>query len=121
MGGTGGPMMGQGVGPGRMIPGMSAAMPPRGPPGSRGMVGMQMMGNGEKSPRLMLNRSQTGHFDIFSAFLLLFFLEMGMANPAYPQQHAPPNQTAPWPDQMMAMDHCGNQSRCESLNSRNGI
>lgn len=61
MGGTGGPMMGQGVGPGRMIPGMSAAMPPRGPPGSRGMVGMQMMGNGEKNPRLMSTRIQTGN------------------------------------------------------------
>uniref|UniRef100_A0A671Z1R2 Nuclear receptor coactivator 2 n=1 Tax=Sparus aurata TaxID=8175 RepID=A0A671Z1R2_SPAAU len=37
--------------------------------------------------------------------------EMEMATPAYPQQHAPPNQTAPWPDRMMAMDHYGNQSR----------
>uniref|UniRef100_A0A8C4IEG8 Nuclear receptor coactivator 2 n=1 Tax=Dicentrarchus labrax TaxID=13489 RepID=A0A8C4IEG8_DICLA len=36
--------------------------------------------------------------------------KMEMANPAYPQQQAPPNQTAPWPDRMI-MDHYGNQSR----------
>ncbi|XP_040910760.1 nuclear receptor coactivator 2-like isoform X2 [Toxotes jaculatrix] len=80
IGGTA-PMMGQGIGPGRMVPNMNTALPPRGPPGSRAMVNMQMMGN-----------------------------EMDMANPAYPQQQAPPNQTAPWPDRMM-MDHYGNQSR----------
>lgn len=34
-----------------------------------------------------------------------------MASPAYPQQHAPPNQTAPWPEQMLSMDHYGGQSR----------
>ncbi|XP_059200078.1 nuclear receptor coactivator 2-like isoform X3 [Centropristis striata] len=77
-----GPMMGQGVGPGRMVPNINAAMATRGPPGSRAMVNMQMMGN-----------------------------EMEMANPTYPQQQAPPNQTVPWPNQMMAMDHYGNQSR----------
>ncbi|XP_035526242.1 nuclear receptor coactivator 2-like isoform X2 [Morone saxatilis] len=82
IGGTAGPMMGQGVGPGRMVPNMNTAMPTRGPPGSRPMVNMQMMGN-----------------------------EMEMANPAYPQQQAPPNQTAPWPDRMITMDHYGNQSR----------
>lgn len=49
MGGSVGPMMGQTVAPGRMIPNMSAAMPSRGPPGSRGMVGMQMMASGEES------------------------------------------------------------------------
>lgn len=49
MGGSVGPMMGQTVAPGRMIPNMSAAMPSRGAPGSRGMVGMQMMANGERS------------------------------------------------------------------------
>lgn len=32
-------------------------------------------------------------------------------NTAYPQPHGPPNQTAPWPDQMLSMDHYGNQSR----------
>ncbi|XP_018528217.1 nuclear receptor coactivator 2 isoform X1 [Lates calcarifer] len=81
IGGPTGPMMGQGMGPGRMVPSMNTALPTRGPPGSRAMVNMQMMGN-----------------------------EMDMANPAYPQQQAPPNQTAPWPDRMM-MDHYGNQSR----------
>ncbi|XP_070774696.1 nuclear receptor coactivator 2-like [Enoplosus armatus] len=82
IGETAGPMMGQGVGPGRMLPNMNAVLPTRGPPGSRPMVNIQMMGN-----------------------------EMQMANPAYPQQQAPPNQTAPWPDRMIAMDHYGNQSR----------
>lgn len=47
MGGNGGPMMGQGVGPGRMVPSMNAALPTRVPPGSRGLVNMQMMGSGE--------------------------------------------------------------------------
>ncbi|XP_056248264.1 nuclear receptor coactivator 2-like isoform X3 [Seriola aureovittata] len=79
MGGTAGPMMGQGIGPGRMVPNMNSGLPTRGPPGSRAMVNMQMMGN-------------------------------EVANPTYTQQHAPPNQTAPWPDRMM-MDHYGNQSR----------
>uniref|UniRef100_A0A3Q1AH63 Nuclear receptor coactivator 2 n=1 Tax=Amphiprion ocellaris TaxID=80972 RepID=A0A3Q1AH63_AMPOC len=45
MGGTAGPMMAQGVGPGRMVPNMNAALPTRGPSGSRAMVNMQMMGN----------------------------------------------------------------------------
>ncbi|KAM3604316.1 uncharacterized protein V6R79_009365 [Siganus canaliculatus] len=82
LGGAGGPMMGQTVGPGRMVPNLNTALPPRGPTGSRAIVNMQMMGN-----------------------------EMEMTNPAYPQQHAPPNQTAPWPDRMVTMDHYGNQSR----------
>lgn len=47
IGGNGGPMMGQGVGPGCMVPSMNAAMVTRGPPGPRGLVNMQMMGNGE--------------------------------------------------------------------------
>ena len=48
IGGTAGPMMGQGVG--RMVPNMNPSLPTRvgGPPGSRAMVNMQMMGNGEK-------------------------------------------------------------------------
>ncbi|XP_053293905.1 nuclear receptor coactivator 2 [Pleuronectes platessa] len=81
IGGPQGQMMGQGIGPGRMVPTMNTGLPTRGHPGSRAMVNMQMMGN-----------------------------EMEMANPSYPQQQAPPNQTAPWPDRMM-MDHYGNQSR----------
>uniref|UniRef100_A0A3Q3IPC9 DUF1518 domain-containing protein n=1 Tax=Monopterus albus TaxID=43700 RepID=A0A3Q3IPC9_MONAL len=82
IGATVGPMMGQGVGPGRMVP--SAALPTRGPPGSRAMVN------------------------------IVFFLpsEMEMANPSYSQQQVPPNQTAPWPDRMM-MEHYTNQSRCD--------
>lgn len=48
IGGNGGPMMGQGVGPGRMVPSMNAALPTRVPLGSRGLVNMQMMGSGEK-------------------------------------------------------------------------
>ncbi|XP_030607204.1 nuclear receptor coactivator 2-like isoform X2 [Archocentrus centrarchus] len=83
IGGSAGPVMGQGVGAGRMVPNMNPALPTRGsvPSGSRPMINMQMMGN-----------------------------EMEMAAPPYPQQQAPPNQTAPWPDRMM-MDHYGNQSR----------
>ncbi|XP_070701171.1 nuclear receptor coactivator 2-like [Pempheris klunzingeri] len=81
VGGTAGPMMGQGVGPGHMVPNVNTVL--RGPPGSRAMVNMQMMGNGE----------------------------MEMTNHAYPQQQPPPNQTAPWPDRMITMDHYGNQSR----------
>ncbi|XP_068582220.1 nuclear receptor coactivator 2-like isoform X2 [Cebidichthys violaceus] len=83
MGGTAGPMMGGGVGPSRMVPNMNAALHSRGPAGSRAMVSMQMMGN-----------------------------EMEMGTPAYTQQQAPPNQTAPWTNRgMMAVDHYGNQSR----------
>lgn len=44
----GGPLMGQGIGPGRMLPSMSAALAGRGLPGSRAMVNMQMMGSGEQ-------------------------------------------------------------------------
>ncbi|XP_029970514.1 nuclear receptor coactivator 2-like isoform X2 [Salarias fasciatus] len=82
LGSTAGPMMGQGVGPGRMVPSMNASLPTRGSghPGSRAMVNMQMMGG-----------------------------EMELATPPYPHQQAPPNQTAPWPDRMM--EHYGNQSR----------
>lgn len=45
-GGTAGPMMGQGVGPGCMVP--NSVQPTRGAPASRAMVNMRMMGNGEK-------------------------------------------------------------------------
>lgn len=50
MGGSAGPVMGQGVGPGRMVPNMNAALPARGSvtSGSRAMVNMQMMGNGKR-------------------------------------------------------------------------
>ncbi|XP_017285058.1 nuclear receptor coactivator 2 isoform X2 [Kryptolebias marmoratus] len=92
LGGTMGPMMGQGFG--RMVPNMNPALPTRGsaPPVSRAMANMQMMGN-----------------------------DLDMAAPPYHSQHAPPNQTAPWPDRMM-MDHYGNQSRPPySLPQEDGI
>lgn len=41
-------MISQGIGPGRMLPSMNAALATRGLPGSRGMVNMQMMGSGEE-------------------------------------------------------------------------
>ncbi|XP_068604664.1 nuclear receptor coactivator 2-like [Brachionichthys hirsutus] len=75
-----GGMMGQGIG--CMVPNMNAALQTRGPPGSRTMVNMQMMGN-----------------------------EMEMGNAAYHQQQVPANHNAPWPDRMIAVDHYGNQSR----------
>uniref|UniRef100_A0A3Q2ECM0 Nuclear receptor coactivator n=1 Tax=Cyprinodon variegatus TaxID=28743 RepID=A0A3Q2ECM0_CYPVA len=89
-GGNSGPMMPHGVG--RMVPGMNPTLPTRsnGSNVSRALVNMQMMGNGaKKSPKRYLD----------------------MAAPPYHQQQAPPNQTAPWPDRMMMMDHYGNQSR----------
>ncbi|XP_019730623.1 nuclear receptor coactivator 2-like isoform X2 [Hippocampus comes] len=64
----------------RMLSDINGAAPARGAP-PRSVVGMQMMAG-----------------------------EMELTNPAYPQQHAPPNQTAPWPDRMM-MDHYGSQNR----------
>uniref|UniRef100_A0A8C5I3V3 Nuclear receptor coactivator n=1 Tax=Gouania willdenowi TaxID=441366 RepID=A0A8C5I3V3_GOUWI len=83
MGGPQGPLMGQGMGPGRMIPNINAALPMRSgdASASRAMVNLQMMSN-----------------------------EMEMATPPYPHPQAPPNQTAPWLGRMM-MDHYGNQSR----------
>lgn len=48
MGGSGA-LMGQGMGPGRMLPSMNAALATRGLPASRGMVNMQMMGGGEEA------------------------------------------------------------------------
>uniref|UniRef100_A0A3Q0T025 DUF1518 domain-containing protein n=1 Tax=Amphilophus citrinellus TaxID=61819 RepID=A0A3Q0T025_AMPCI len=55
--------------------------------------------------------------DIMCFCFFLFLIEMEMATPPYPQQQAPPNQTAPWPDRMM-MDHYGNQSSNTNLLSR---
>ncbi|MEQ2243275.1 hypothetical protein ILYODFUR_005353 [Ilyodon furcidens] len=81
-GGSAGPMTAHGVG--RMVPSMNSALPTRssGPNVARALVNMQMMGN-----------------------------DLDMAAPPYHQQQAPPNQTAPWPDRMMMIDHYGNQSR----------
>lgn len=71
IGGSGGPLMGQGIGPGRMMPGMNAALATRGLPGSRGMVNMQMMGGGEEGrnpPLLTIEPFLSLH-----VFLLLLF------------------------------------------------
>uniref|UniRef100_A0A4W5LGP4 Nuclear receptor coactivator n=1 Tax=Hucho hucho TaxID=62062 RepID=A0A4W5LGP4_9TELE len=81
----------QRMGPdGRMVSNISAGVPMRPSnqqPGPRQMVPMQMMGNVQS--------------------------DMEMAGPPYPGQQAPPNQTAPWPDRMMSVDHgpYGNQNR----------
>uniref|UniRef100_A0A673ZY09 Nuclear receptor coactivator n=1 Tax=Salmo trutta TaxID=8032 RepID=A0A673ZY09_SALTR len=81
----------QRMGPdGRMVPNVSAGVPMRPSnqqSGPRQMVPMQMMGNVQS--------------------------DMEMAGPPYPGQQAPPNQTAPWPDRMMSVDHepYGNQNR----------
>ncbi|XP_077413219.1 nuclear receptor coactivator 2-like isoform X2 [Vanacampus margaritifer] len=76
------PSLAHGVRAARMLSNINGAVPARGPPPpSRSVVGMQIMAG-----------------------------EMELPNPAYPQQYAPPNQTAPWPDWMM-MDHFGTQSR----------
>ncbi|XP_010882020.2 nuclear receptor coactivator 2 isoform X2 [Esox lucius] len=83
-----GPALQQRMGPdGRMVPNVSAGVPMRPSnqqPGPRQMVPIQGMGN-----------------------------EMEMAAPPYPGQQAPPNQTAPWPDRMIPVDHgpYGNQNR----------
>lgn len=102
MGGSGGALMGQGMGPARMLPGM------RGLPGSRGLVSMQMMGSGEDlRNHRWFPQKRSRRLTSFSSCPS----DMEMASPAYPQQHAPPNQTAPWPEQMLSMDHYGGQSR----------
>eukprot|EP00063_Salmo_salar_P071358 XP_014046193.1 PREDICTED: nuclear receptor coactivator 2-like isoform X4 [Salmo salar] len=81
----------QRMGPdGRMVPNVSAGVPMRPSnqqSGPRQMVPMQMMRNVQS--------------------------DMEMAGPPYPGQQAPPNQTAPWPDRMMSVDHgpYGNQNR----------
>ncbi|XP_077368654.1 nuclear receptor coactivator 2-like isoform X3 [Festucalex cinctus] len=83
------PSLAHGVRTARMLSNINGAVAARGPTppsSSRSLVGMQMMA-----------------------------AEMELPNPAYPQQHAPPNQTAPWPDRMMTMmmmsDHYGSQNR----------
>uniref|UniRef100_A0A6Q2XDQ5 Nuclear receptor coactivator n=1 Tax=Esox lucius TaxID=8010 RepID=A0A6Q2XDQ5_ESOLU len=79
-----GPALQQRMGPdGRMVPNVSAGVPMRPSnqqPGPRQMVPIQVI----------LNPVQA---------------EMEMAAPPYPGQQAPPNQTAPWPDRMIPVDH----------------
>uniref|UniRef100_A0A8C7JVU7 Nuclear receptor coactivator 2 n=1 Tax=Oncorhynchus kisutch TaxID=8019 RepID=A0A8C7JVU7_ONCKI len=91
----------QRMGPdGRMVPNISAGVPMRPSnqqPGPRPMVPMQMMGNVQS--------------------------DMEMAGPPYPGQQALPNQTAPWPDRMMSVDHrpYGNQNRQAYGNSQDEV
>uniref|UniRef100_A0A8C8LN45 Nuclear receptor coactivator n=1 Tax=Oncorhynchus tshawytscha TaxID=74940 RepID=A0A8C8LN45_ONCTS len=91
----------QRMGPdGRMVPNLSAGVPMRPSnqqPGPRQMVPMQMMGNVQS--------------------------DMEMAGPPYPGQQALPNQTAPWPDRMMSVDHrpYGNQNRQAYGNSQDEV
>uniref|UniRef100_A0A8C7T9V8 Nuclear receptor coactivator n=1 Tax=Oncorhynchus mykiss TaxID=8022 RepID=A0A8C7T9V8_ONCMY len=91
----------QRMGPdGRMVPNISAGVPMRPSnqqPGPRQMVPMQMMGNVQS--------------------------DMEMAGPPYPGQQALPNQTAPWPDRMMSVDHrpYGNQNRQAYGNSQDEV
>uniref|UniRef100_A0A8C8F686 Nuclear receptor coactivator n=1 Tax=Oncorhynchus tshawytscha TaxID=74940 RepID=A0A8C8F686_ONCTS len=85
---------------GRMVPNLSAGVPMRPSnqqPGPRQMVPMQMMGNVQS--------------------------DMEMAGPPYPGQQALPNQTAPWPDRMMSVDHrpYGNQNRQAYGNSQDEV
>uniref|UniRef100_A0A8C7K6N6 Nuclear receptor coactivator 2 n=1 Tax=Oncorhynchus kisutch TaxID=8019 RepID=A0A8C7K6N6_ONCKI len=49
--------------------------------------------------------------------------DMEMAGPPYPGQQALPNQTAPWPDRMMSVDHrpYGNQNRQAYGNSQDEV
>uniref|UniRef100_A0A673MCT2 Nuclear receptor coactivator 2 n=1 Tax=Sinocyclocheilus rhinocerous TaxID=307959 RepID=A0A673MCT2_9TELE len=72
----------------RMVPNSGAGMPmrPSSQPGPRQMLQSQMMPNAQSN--------------------------MGMAGHQFPQQQAPPNQTAPWPDSVMPIEPVpfGNQN-----------
>ncbi|XP_035382270.1 nuclear receptor coactivator 2 isoform X1 [Electrophorus electricus] len=74
----------QGVLHNRMVPNTSTAMPmrPNSQPGTRPMLQSPMMPNAQSD------------MDI----------GMGMAGHQFPQQQAPPNQTAPWPDSMIPVE-----------------
>lgn len=65
MGGGGGALMGQGMGPARMLPGM------RGLPGSRGLVSMQMMGSGEDQEPAVVPAEALLKTHVFLLLLLL--------------------------------------------------
>uniref|UniRef100_A0A672L1G0 Nuclear receptor coactivator n=1 Tax=Sinocyclocheilus grahami TaxID=75366 RepID=A0A672L1G0_SINGR len=66
----------------RMVPNSGAGMPmrPSSQPGPRQMLQSQMMPNAQSN------------------------MDMGMAGHQFPQQQAPPNQTAPWPDSVMPIE-----------------
>uniref|UniRef100_A0A672L0S5 Nuclear receptor coactivator n=1 Tax=Sinocyclocheilus grahami TaxID=75366 RepID=A0A672L0S5_SINGR len=74
----------------RMVPNSGAGMPmrPSSQPGPRQMLQSQMMPNAQSN------------------------MDMGMAGHQFPQQQAPPNQTAPWPDSVMPIEPVpfGNQN-----------
>lgn len=74
----------------RMVPNPATGMPmrPNSQPGPRPMLQPQMMANAQSN------------------------MDMGMAGHQFPQQQAPPNQTAPWPDSVMPIEPVpfGNQS-----------
>uniref|UniRef100_A0A672T1D1 Nuclear receptor coactivator n=1 Tax=Sinocyclocheilus grahami TaxID=75366 RepID=A0A672T1D1_SINGR len=74
----------------RMVPNSGAGMPmrPNSQPGPRQMLQSQMMPNAQSN------------------------MDMGMAGHQFPQQQAPPNQTAPWPDSVMPIEPVpfGNQN-----------
>ncbi|XP_073719859.1 nuclear receptor coactivator 2 isoform X3 [Misgurnus anguillicaudatus] len=66
----------------RILPNNGAGMPmrPNSQPGPRQMLQSQMMPNAQSN------------------------MDMGMAGHQFPQQQAPPNQTAPWPDSVMPIE-----------------
>uniref|UniRef100_A0A8C2ZE29 Nuclear receptor coactivator n=1 Tax=Cyclopterus lumpus TaxID=8103 RepID=A0A8C2ZE29_CYCLU len=68
-----------------------APMRPNSQPGPRPMLQSPMMASGETQPDM----------------------DIGMVSHHFPQQQAPPNQTAPWPDSMMPIDQTAfvNQTR----------
>ncbi|XP_056307038.1 nuclear receptor coactivator 2 isoform X1 [Danio aesculapii] len=74
----------------RMVPNPATGMPmrPNSQPGPRQMLQPQMMANAQSN------------------------MDIGMAGHQFPQQQAPPNQTAPWPDSVMPIEPVpfGNQS-----------
>uniref|UniRef100_A0A671QJY8 Nuclear receptor coactivator n=1 Tax=Sinocyclocheilus anshuiensis TaxID=1608454 RepID=A0A671QJY8_9TELE len=74
----------------RMVPNSGAGMPmrPNSQPGPRQMLQSQMMPNAQSN------------------------MDVGMAGHQFPQQQAPPNQTAPWPDSVMPIEPVpfGNQN-----------
>ncbi|XP_067291125.1 nuclear receptor coactivator 2 isoform X2 [Pseudorasbora parva] len=74
----------------RMVANSGTGMPmrPSSQPGPRQMIQSQMMTNAQSN------------------------MDMGMAGHQFPQQQAPPNQTAPWPDSVMPIESVpfGNQN-----------
>lgn len=61
--------------------------------------------------------SSFGFLHVSASFLCS---DLDMAAPPYHSQHAPPNQTAPWPDRMM-MEHYGAHSRSAGPEASGGL